>query len=106
MTAEAVIIATRPIQYLNLKELKMFETLASTEMAGARYTHMFIPNLFVNIEEELEDKLKAMSCYKSELKDFPHPRSIKAIRYNAYVWGVKNNQTAVEPFYLFRKNVK
>jgi LmbE family N-acetylglucosaminyl deacetylase len=106
MTAEAVIIATRPIEYPSLKELRMFETLSSTEMAGTRYTHMFIPNLYVNIEEELEDKLKAMSWYESELREFPHPRSIKAIRYNARVWGAKNNQNAVEPFYLFRKNVQ
>lgn len=103
-TAEAVIIATRPIEYKSLKELRMFETLSSTEMSGARYTHVFIPNLFVNIENELDDKLKAMRCYASELREFPHPRSLKAIEYNAYVWGAKNNQTAVEPFYVFRKN--
>lgn len=106
LTAEAVIIATRPIEYLNLKELRMFETLSSTEMAGARFTHTFNPNLYINIENELEEKLKAMGCYKSELRDFPHPRSIRAIKYNAHVWGAKNNQIAVEPFYLFRKNVK
>jgi LmbE family N-acetylglucosaminyl deacetylase len=104
LTSEAVIISTRPIEYPQLKELRMFETLSSTEMAGARYTHTFIPNLFVNIENELGDKLKAMGCYASELRDFPHPRSLKAIEYNAYVWGAKNNQRAVEPFYIFRKN--
>lgn len=105
MTAETVIIATRPIEYSTLKELRMFETLSSTEMSGSRFTHVFVPNLFVNIGPELADKLKAIQCYQSELKEFPHPRSLKAIEYNAYIWGAKNNQSAVEPFYIFRKNV-
>lgn len=105
MTAEAVIVATRPIEYPGLKELRMFETLSSTEMAGARHTHVFIPNLFINIEKELPDKLSALNCYKSELNEFPHPRSLKAVEYNAYLWGAKNNQSAVEAFYIFRKNI-
>lgn len=103
LTAEAVIIATRPIQNSSIKELRLFETLSSTEMAGSRFTHVFIPNLFVNIENELEDKLDALKCYESEMREFPHPRSLKAIEYNARVWGAKNNQMAIEPFYIFRK---
>ena len=46
VTAESVIIATRPIEYPKLDELRMFETLSSTEMSGPRYTHIFMPNLF------------------------------------------------------------
>lgn len=106
LTAETVIIATRPIEYKNLEELRMFETLSSTEMAGPRSTHSFTPNLFINIEKELKDKIKALKCYRSEMHNFPHPRSTKAIEFNAYVWGAKNNQIAVEPFYIFRKYIK
>ncbi len=106
ITAESVIIATRPIQNAALEELRMFETLSATEMAGPRQTHVFMPNLYINIEQELEDKMKAMKCYESELREFPHPRSLKAVAYNAHVWGAKNNSTAVEPFYLFRKYIK
>ncbi len=106
ITSESVIIATRPIQYTALEELRMFETLSATEMVGPRHTHVFMPNLFISIEQELEDKLNAMKCYESELNDFPHPRSLKAVEYNAHVWGAKNNQTAVEPFFLFRKFIK
>lgn len=105
MTAEAVIIAIRPIEYPKLERLLMFETLSSTEMAGPRVSHVFVPNVFVNITDELDDKIKAMSFYTSELKEFPHTRSLKAIEYNAKVWGAKNNVAAAEPFYLFRQNV-
>jgi LmbE family N-acetylglucosaminyl deacetylase len=105
LTAEAVIIATRPIQNSLIKELRLFETLSSTEMDGSRSTHAFIPNLFINIDLELEDKLAALKCYKSEMREFPHPRSLKSIEYNARVWGAKNNQMAVEPFYIFRKYI-
>jgi LmbE family N-acetylglucosaminyl deacetylase len=106
LTAEATIIATRPIQNAFLRELRMFETLSSTEQSGSRLTHAFIPNLFINIDNEINDKINALSCYKSELHDFPHPRSLEAIKYNAHVWGAKNNQVAVEPFYIFRKYIK
>lgn len=106
LTSKSVIIATRPIQYRNLEELRLFETLSSTEMAVLRGTVPFMPNLFINIDNELDDKINALKFYKSELNEFPHPRSLKAVEYNARVWGAKSNQFAVEPFYIFRKYIK
>lgn len=106
LTSESIIIATRPIQNKNLEELRLFETLSSTEMTGSRATYSFIPNLFINIDNEIDDKINALKCYKSEINEFPHPRSLKAIEFNARVWGAKNNQYAVEPFYIFRKYIK
>ncbi len=102
-TSEATIIACRPIENKFVEKLLMFETLSATEMAGYRLANLFMPNLFINIENELERKLKAMSCYKSELNDFPHPRSLKAIELNAKLWGTKNNMEAAEAFYIFRE---
>lgn len=100
--SEAVITACRPIENDCVEEIRMFETLSSTEMGGYEIKSVFQPNMFIDISEELKLKLEAMSCYKSELRDYPHPRSLKAIEYNAYVWGVKNNLKAAEAFHLFR----
>lgn len=102
ITSEAAITSARPIENSCVKEIRMFETLSSTEMAGFELKNLFLPNLFINIQEELPIKINAMSCYVSELREFPHPRSLKAIEYNAYMWGAKNNMHAAEAFHIFR----
>lgn len=102
LTAEAVVTACRPIENNCVMEIRMFETLSSTEMAGYEVKSIFQPNLFIDIKDELSKKLEALSFYKSELHEFPHPRSIKAIEYNAYVWGAKNNLYAAEAFHVFK----
>ena len=43
-----------------------------------------------------------MACYGSELRDFPHPRSLQAIEHNARVWGAKSGFSAAEAFMLVR----
>lgn len=100
-TFEATIIVCRPIE-VNVEKILLFETLSSTEMSGTQIKDAFLPNYFINIENELDEKLKAMVQYASELCDFPHPRSIVAIRENAHVWGSKVNLKAAEAFELFR----
>lgn len=100
-TFEATIIACRPIE-LDIEKILLFETLSSTEMSGPQIKDVFLPNYFIGIENELDDKLNAMSQYASELHDFPHPRSITTIRENSHVWGSKVNLKAAEAFVLFR----
>ena len=39
----------------------------------------FSGNLFINIEDEIQDKLQALSLYKSQMREDPHERSIKNI---------------------------
>ena len=103
ITFESVITSSRTIESPFVKEIYLFETLSSTEMSGSVPQRYFIPNYFIKINDYLEKKLEAMKAYVSEVREFPHPRSIEAIKYNALLWGSKNNTTAVEAFYCFRK---
>src|SRR3989344_8622104 len=98
---QATVTACRPSESF-VEKILLFETLSSSEMAGPVIKDVFMPNYFINIEHELQSKLDAMSKYAPELREFPHPRSLKAIEYNAIVWGSKVNMGAVEPFELFR----
>ena len=82
----AVMTATRPLPDTNIKWVFAYETLSSTEW-NYNEKDKFLPNYFVNIEDHLEEKLSAMRHYESELREFPHPRSIEAMRHNAMVWG-------------------
>lgn len=102
ITSEATVVACRPIENKQVKSLFMFETLSSTEMSGFLPGTIFMPNFFVDITQEMPKKLKAMSFYKSELRNFPHPRSLETIKINAALWGSKNNINFAEAFYMFR----
>jgi len=99
ITYKAVITATRPMEKESVKEIYSFEVLSSTEW---EYPLTFSPNTFFDISETLEDKIKAMSFYKSELREFPHPRSLEAIELNAKNWGYKVGKKAVEAFKIVR----
>lgn len=101
--SQAVVTACRPIENDCVKEIRLFETLSSTDMSGFSPTTLFCPNLFIDISVELAQKLSAMSYYVSELHEFPHPRSLKTIEYNAHLWGSKNNIPAAEAFHVLRK---
>lgn len=101
IVARAVITAFRALPGQSVKEILMFETLSSTEsgMALGRY---FEPNLFVDISDVLDKKSCAMNCYKSELREKPHPRNIELIENNAIVWGSKVGVRAAEAFKVAR----
>lgn len=63
-----------------LKELLYMEVPSSTEWSIDSSANRFTPNYFVEIGEEgVAIKIKALSAYKGVMRDYPHPRSIKAI---------------------------
>lgn len=102
-TFEAVITATRPFGNYNTKEIYCFETPSSTEWHFKNEGKTFEPNYFVDITEYIDDKVKALKCYKNEIRDFPHPRSPEAIRTIAKRWGSVVGSEYVEAFKLIRK---
>lgn len=99
LTYKAVITATRPLPNESVKQIYSFEVLSSTEW---NYPTKFSPNVFFDVSETLEDKIKAMECYKSELCDFPHPRSLEGIRLNAKYQGMRVGLKYAEAFKLIR----
>ncbi|MBS4537828.1 PIG-L family deacetylase [Clostridium sp. D2Q-11] len=102
-TFEAVITASRPVGEYSVKEIYCFETPSSTEWNFQYGDNMFKPNVFIDIKETLEEKLNAMACYKTELGEYPHPRSLKALKLIAARWGTVVGKEYVEAFELIRK---
>jgi LmbE family N-acetylglucosaminyl deacetylase len=100
---EAAMVVTRPKPALGIKKVLCYEVLSETEWAAPSVENTFIPNVYVDISETVETKLKAMSEYKSELKEFPHPRSLKAISALAKVRGAAAGVDAAEAFMLVRE---
>lgn len=100
ITYKAVLTASRPLPDEIIKEIYSFEVLSSTEW---NYPLSFSPDVFFDVSETIDLKLKAMAEYKSELRDYPHPRSLEGIKQNAQLWGIKSGLKYAEAFKLVRK---
>jgi LmbE family N-acetylglucosaminyl deacetylase len=98
VTHRAVLTATRPVPGAPVvRQVLLFEVMSSTEWAFDELGR-FSPNLFVDIEQALEEKIAAMEAYESERRAFPHPRSPEAIRAVARRWGSVAGCAAAEAF--------
>jgi LmbE family N-acetylglucosaminyl deacetylase len=97
---DATITATRPTSNYSIEKVISFEVPSSTEWY---FPSQFSPNMFVNIDKELETKIKALMAYKNEIRDFPHPRSTEAISVIAKRWGTVSGFPAAEAFCLVRQ---
>lgn len=95
ITYKAVITATRPMEGEYVKEIYSFEILSSTEW---NYPLTFSPDVFFDISDTLYLKIDAMKKYKSELCEYPHPRSIEGIKLNAKYQGIRIGKRYVEAF--------
>jgi LmbE family N-acetylglucosaminyl deacetylase len=96
---KATLVATRPL-VRSIEAIYAYSTLSSTEWG---YPRTFIPDTWVDIGTTLDQKLAAMACYQSELHDFPHPRSLRAIRSKAEADGSACCLRAAEPFMTVRR---
>lgn len=99
----AALVAARPVGNYTVKEIYCYETLSETEWAAPFASDAFIPNCFVNIEVFFAEKLEAIRCFKSQIKDFPNPRSLENIealsKFRGATVGLKN----AEAFLLIRQ---
>jgi len=105
LTFQAVLTATRPVKGCSVKEIYSFEIPSSTEWSFGKIEKdkIFNPNIFEDISDALETKLKALKAYKNEIRKFPHPRSSKTIRAMATKWGSVAGLKYAEAFELTRK---
>ncbi|MEM7287723.1 MAG: PIG-L deacetylase family protein [Actinomycetota bacterium] len=96
---EALLVATRPNRD-HIETVLAFDTASSTEWG---YPRTFVPDTWVDIASTLETKLDAMAQYERELRDFPHPRSLRGLRSKAEAWGTQACMEAAEVFMTVRR---
>lgn len=102
ITYKAVLTSCRPIKNETVKEIYSFEVPSSTEWSGPGRDTRFIPDRFVDISQFMDKKIKALRCYKKELRPYPHPRSIKGIRALAARRGIETGLRFAESFETIR----
>ncbi len=87
---ESTLVAARPVSS-SIKEILCYELPGLMK-------NPFKPNVYVDISSQISHKIKAFKMYKSEIKKFPHPRSIKAIENLSIQRGVESGLKNAEAF--------
>ncbi|MBT5400051.1 PIG-L family deacetylase [bacterium] len=99
---EAVITACRPQPESTVRCLLSFEVPSSTEWQIPGASIPFQPNWFENVEVTIEKKLEALELYQSEMRTWPHARSLQNIEHLARYRGSSVGCEAAEAFMLLR----
>ncbi len=102
---QAALTACRPLPECSARTLLTFETPSATEWNFPYYKNTFSPNVFVDISEAVETKIAAMSCYKTESRTAPHPRSASSLYAIARRWGSVVSCDYAEAFELIRTTI-
>ena len=104
-TFQAVLTASRPCSAHAPSELRSFETVSASEWQAPSLR--FSPDTYVALSrEDMERKLQALAAYNTELRPFPHPRSLEVITALAMVRGSEALCERAEAFVTVRRIVK
>jgi LmbE family N-acetylglucosaminyl deacetylase len=100
---DSLMVATRPVSITkDIGILAAYETLSETHWNAPHIEPNFTPNWVIDITEHIEKKLDALRCYKSQLSDFPGPRSIQAVEALAKFRGTQAGFGYGEGFHIVR----
>ena len=99
---KSTLVAVRPVMGQIIKDLYCYRVPSSTEWTPNKADTMFMPNVFVDISEVSEQKYNAFECYSTELREYPHPRSVQYLRETDRVAGLRVGLQAAEEFVLLR----
>jgi len=110
-----VIVYTSPNNDLNRDHSAVFDStlvvcrpksgvkkILSYELQGPTKTS-FEPNIFENIEKEFNFKIRGFKKYKSEIEEFPNPRSVLSIENQATYRGIQSGMKKAEAFKLIKE---
>jgi LmbE family N-acetylglucosaminyl deacetylase len=79
-----------------------YETISETNWNASPVTPGFLPNTYVDISNYLETKLAAFQAYASQVRSFPHERSLETMRAMAVMRGSTVHLKAAEAFVALR----
>ena len=96
-----MITATRALPFSKPLEVLACEILSSTEFGPAN--KRLKPHLYMRLtEEDVKAAINALTCYEGEIRDWPHPRSAKALEYQLQLRGAECGADVAEVFEVLR----
>lgn len=102
ITFNAVMACTKSFRYPFIREVLMYECISETEFAPALPEKVFIPNCYIDISDQMEEKLQLMNIYASEMGSHPFPRSSKNIEALAIFRGATCGVLRAEAFQILK----
>ena len=100
--AEAAMVVCRPIDGSSVRQIFAYETLSETNWNAPGITPAFAPNVFSDVTDTIQRKLDAIAAFRSQLRPFPHERSVEAVEHLARYRGATVGVGAAEAFLLVR----
>ena len=100
---DSLMVAVRPVGLgRGIEIVAAYETLSETHWNAPYIEPNFTPNWVVDISEQIDTKLNAVRCYKSQISDFPGPRSVQAVEALAKFRGTQAGFAYGEGFHIVR----
>ncbi len=103
MVVDAAMVALRPKYAHTVCRIYAYETLSETGWNIPNTVNEFIPNVYEDISDFLDTKIKAMEIFKTQLAEYPNARSVGAIEALARYRGSTVSVNAAEAFSLVRE---
>lgn len=100
---ESVMVATRPVGHSSMIEMvAAYETLSETHWNAPYLEPNFNPNFVINIDNFLDKKIEALTCYKSQITEKEGPRSLRSVKSLAEFRGSQSGFKYGEAFFITR----
>ena len=99
---QSAMVMCRPNGGHRPRSVLAYETVSETNWNAPPLTPGFLPNTYIDISDYLEVKLKAFEAYRSQLRSFPHERSLESLRALAMLRGSTVGFRAAEAFVALR----
>jgi LmbE family N-acetylglucosaminyl deacetylase len=99
---DAVAACTKSFRYPYIKQVLMYECISETEFAPSLPERVFIPNYFIDVTGFLEEKIRILQIFDSELGDHPFPRSIKNVEALSVYRGASVGVEHAEAFQIIK----
>lgn len=106
IVSDSAMACTKWFRYPTVRKVYVYETLSETEFGLNNSINYFRPNVFVNIEEFIDHKLKILNIYKSEIGEAPYPRSIEVVKGLSIFRGGASGYKNAEAFMLLMERVE
>jgi len=86
-----------------MRGIYCYEAVSSTNWNSPGISPAFTPNCFVDISDTIDLKIEAAKTYASQLKKYPHERSVESILALSRYRGGFVNLTHAEAFMCVRQ---
>lgn len=100
---KALIAATKSFRFPFIKKLLMYEVISETDFAPALPENIFQPNVFIDISDQFDQKMRIYRNFESEILSEPYTRSLETLKAHNRYRGSLINAFYAEAFVLLKE---